>query len=315
MTRFTPRSAVLFAVLATAAARSGRLRLRRGPRRHLGHRGRRDHRPTARHDGARGAAVHRRDRATRHHRAPRDHGYRRGHRDSAAGIAYDTSPDAVVLRLSSGGGFVPMEIAFLEVPQLVVYGDGRVITADTKAQVDFQNLPATAPLLERTLDEDGMQALLLAAQEHGLLEGTSPDYGQPNVTDSPGTSLSIAANGTDASHQAYALGFDDPAAPPLHPGSARRAQGAHRLHRRGARPRHARRRARHRRRALRARSASACDASSSSATRPPARSSVSRGPRPPATRPRRTSAPSCPAPRPPRSPRRSRTRAPTTAGR
>ncbi len=104
-----------------------------------------------------------------------------------------------------------MEIAFLEVPQLVVYGDGRVITADTKAKVDFQNLPATAPLIERTLDEDGMQALLLAAQEHGLLEGTSPDYGQPNVTDMPGTSLSIAANGTDASHQAYALGFDDPA--------------------------------------------------------------------------------------------------------
>ena len=131
---------------------------------------------------------------------------------SAAGIAYDTSPDTVVLRLSSGGGFVPMEIAFLEVPQLVVYGDGRVITADQKAQVDFQNLPATAPLLERTLDEEGMQALLLAAQEHGLLEGTSPDYGEPNVTDMPGTSLSIAANGTDASHQAYALGFDDPAA-------------------------------------------------------------------------------------------------------
>jgi hypothetical protein len=136
-----------------------------------------------------------------------------GTAESVTGIAYDTSPDAVVLRLATGGGFVPMEIGFLEVPQLVVYGDGRVITADPAAQqVDFANLPATSPLVERTLDEDGMQALLLAAQEHGLLEGTSPDYGQPNVTDVPGTSLSIAANGVDANHSAYALGFDDPAA-------------------------------------------------------------------------------------------------------
>lgn len=136
-----------------------------------------------------------------------------GTAESVTGIAYDTSPDAVVLHLSSGGGFVPMEISFLEVPQLVVYGDGRVITVDTEAQakVDFQNLPATAALLERKLDEDGMQALLLAAQEHGLLESTGPDYGQPNVTDLPGTSLAIAANGIEASHSAYALGFDDPA--------------------------------------------------------------------------------------------------------
>ena len=134
-----------------------------------------------------------------------------GTAESVTGIAYDTSPDAVVLRLSSGGGFVPMEIAFLEVPQLVVYGDGRVITVDTSVQPDFANLPATPPLLERHLDEDGMQALLLAAQEHGLFEEPAPDYGQPNVTDMPGTSLSIAANGTTANHSVYALGFDDPA--------------------------------------------------------------------------------------------------------
>ena len=135
-----------------------------------------------------------------------------GTAESVTGIAYDTSPDAVVLRLSSGGGFVPMEIAFLEVPQLVVYGDGRVITVDPDAQPDFANLPATAPLLERHLDEAGMQALLLAAQEHGLFEEPAPDYGQPNVTDMPGTSLDIAANGTSANHSVYALGFDDPAA-------------------------------------------------------------------------------------------------------
>jgi hypothetical protein len=134
-----------------------------------------------------------------------------GTAESVTGIAYDTSPDSVVLRLSSGGGFVPMEIAFLEVPQLVVYGDGRVITIDPDAQPDFANLPATSQLLLRQLDEEGMQALLLAAQEHGLFDD-APDYGQPNVTDMPGTSLTIAANGTTVDRSVYALGFDDPAA-------------------------------------------------------------------------------------------------------
>ena len=57
-----------------------------------------------------------------------------------------------------------------------------------------------------------MQALLLAgAGARACSSPRGPDYGQPNVTDLPGTSLAIAANGIEASHSAYALGFDDPA--------------------------------------------------------------------------------------------------------
>lgn len=124
--------------------------------------------------------------------------------DAAPEIAYDSSPDSVLLHLATGGGFVPMEYHFTELPSLVIYGDGRVLRT---GDIDLNG--SIRPVEELQLDEEGMQLVLALAKEAGLLGPGEIDYGSPNVTDLPGTSLSIATADGSFSHSAYALGFGE----------------------------------------------------------------------------------------------------------
>jgi hypothetical protein len=60
----------------------------------------------------------------------------------------------------------------------------------------------------RTITEDGIQRLLAAAQQAGLL-APPPDYTAPtNVADVPDTVVTINAGGSTYTHSAYALGFE-----------------------------------------------------------------------------------------------------------
>lgn len=127
--------------------------------------------------------------------------------DTAGGssIAYPTEADAVVLRLGYEGGFVPAGTAFVNLPTLLVTGDGRVIT---QAPVTLQYPgPLVAPLEVRTISPEGIETLLRLADEAGLL-GAIPDYtGQTNIADAPDTVVRIrTADGTYV-HEAYALGM------------------------------------------------------------------------------------------------------------
>jgi hypothetical protein len=121
--------------------------------------------------------------------------------EALAGIEADT----VVLRLASGGGFVPMEIAMAEVPSLVVMGDGRVLRS---LQSDEMPPAPIREIEELRLDEAGLAALLAAAEEAGLLGEGDPAYGDPPVTDLPTTSLTLTTADGTVTHSAYALGFD-----------------------------------------------------------------------------------------------------------
>ncbi len=64
------------------------------------------------------------------------------------------------------------------------------------------------------LDEEQVQGLLTLAQDAGLLEAP-PDYAPPadgpQVADAPTTTVTVTAGGGTQRHEAYALGFDDPA--------------------------------------------------------------------------------------------------------
>jgi hypothetical protein len=119
-------------------------------------------------------------------------------------IEHPVGADEIVLRIAYEGGFVPQEVAFLNLPTLLVTGDGRLIVQGP--MIEIYPGPLLPNLQVRTISEAGIQQLLDLAAEHGLL--TERDYTDPtNIADAPDTVVEISANGETYRHQAYALGL------------------------------------------------------------------------------------------------------------
>jgi len=107
--------------------------------------------------------------------------------------------DEVWLRVDTGGGFVPPIINQREVPEVLLFDDGRLVrlTSDDGAVV---------PELETAqLDESEVAALLDGA---GAVI-TGPGVGSPNVTDLPTTTIRLTGPGGDGTLDVYALGVDE----------------------------------------------------------------------------------------------------------
>jgi hypothetical protein len=79
-----------------------------------------------------------------------------------------------------------------------------------RAETAVNGMGAIVGVEQLQLDEEGIQALLGAARGAGLLDAGSIDYGTPNVTDMPGTTLTLATADGNVSHSAYALAFGAP---------------------------------------------------------------------------------------------------------
>ena len=125
---------------------------------------------------------------------------------TSPGIEHPVGADDVVLRIGYEGGFVPIEQAFLNLPMLLVTGDGRLIVQGP--QIEIYPGPLLPNMQVRTISEAGIQQLLDMAAEHGLL--TDREYTNPtNIADAPDTVVVINANGDTYEHRAYALGFDE----------------------------------------------------------------------------------------------------------
>lgn len=131
--------------------------------------------------------------------------------DSPSGaIRYPTGRSDLVLTWEEANGLAPVgyggggatSTSFLQLPLLLVYGDGTVI--------GFRNAPTVGtppmlpPLVVRHLDAAGMRGLLATADQDRLLRRRSyrsataertPDAGQ--------TTLTISVNGQTYVHQAY----------------------------------------------------------------------------------------------------------------
>ena len=122
----------------------------------------------------------------------------------AGAIEHPVGADDVVLRIAYEGGFVPQEVAFLNLPTLLVTGDGRLIVQGPIAEI--YPGPLLPNLQVRTITEAGIQQLLAMAADHGLL--TEREYTDPtNIADAADTVVEITANGETYRHQAYALGL------------------------------------------------------------------------------------------------------------
>ena len=124
----------------------------------------------------------------------------------AGSIAHPTGAADVVIRFSTGGGFVPIEYNYTMVPEFTLFGDGRIIVT---GPVTMQYPGNALPNLQTTVvSEEVVQTMLAAAKEAGLLQN-GVDYGQPGVADVGTTTITVNAGGTTYTSQIYALGFEE----------------------------------------------------------------------------------------------------------
>lgn len=128
-------------------------------------------------------------------------------RDSSGGLAHQTGENDLVLRIETGGGFLPREAYFTQIPQFSLYGDGRLIFTGPVPEI-FPG-PALPNLREVRLSEEGMQRLLLEAERAGLLE-PGRDLGMPPVADAPSTTFTLVTGGGRVVTDAYGLGIESP---------------------------------------------------------------------------------------------------------
>ena len=117
---------------------------------------------------------------------------------------HHTDPDAVVLRISDEGGFVPAEHSFTNAPRLLITGDGRLIQGGPV--IAIYPGPLLPNLLQRSISEAGMQRLIKLADERGLLANVA--YPRPaSIADAADTVMTITVGGETFEHRAYALGL------------------------------------------------------------------------------------------------------------
>jgi len=116
---------------------------------------------------------------------------------------YDTSPDALILRISTSGGLVPSDFFFTEMPEFNLYGDGRVIVLGPVPAI--YPGPELPNLIEFTLDSRQLHDLLVEADAAGVL-GPDATYPVDGIADAPMTVFTSHVNG-DHVVSAYALGI------------------------------------------------------------------------------------------------------------
>jgi hypothetical protein len=134
-------------------------------------------------------------------------------------ISYDSGAADLVVRVSTAGGFVPQHFHFTHVPEISLYGDGRLVTQG--AQIAIFPGPAMPPLIETRTNDAGIQRILRAAKAAGLF-GPDQHYPARGVADAPTTTFTVAAGGGIHRVSAEALGID--AAAPGMPETERQAR-------------------------------------------------------------------------------------------
>jgi hypothetical protein len=100
--------------------------------------------------------------------------------------------DAVLLIDVTSGDFSP-DVSVLELPMIAVYGDGRVITQGPV--IAIYPPPALPNLQESRISAEGIQAMLRAAADAGLMDG-DVEYRGVDAGDASTTVFTVTANGT-----------------------------------------------------------------------------------------------------------------------
>jgi hypothetical protein len=121
-------------------------------------------------------------------------------------IEHPTGADELILRVEQIGGFVPAAFTVSSIPQFSLYGDGRAVFAGPMIEIFPQ--PALPNLRQVVLTEAGIQQILDAAREAGLLDGDK-EYTNDMIADAATTVFTVHAGGKTTTVSAYALGIAD----------------------------------------------------------------------------------------------------------
>jgi hypothetical protein len=124
-------------------------------------------------------------------------------------IAVPTGADEFVVRVRYSGGLVANNYDIMRTPSVLITADGRAITPGAVPAI--YPGPLLPAFRERTITADGIQAVVVAAQQAQLL-GPIPNYEvNPFVADAADTVVEIHAMGKVFTHVAYALDMPVPA--------------------------------------------------------------------------------------------------------
>jgi len=121
---------------------------------------------------------------------------------AASKYAVATGSSSLILRVSSGGGFVAPGSLLTSLPEFALYGDGRVIVPGAVDAI--YPAPLLPNLRQFKLTPAEIQRLLAAADADGLL-GPDVDYPQANVMDAGTTTFTTVVDGKTHTISANAL--------------------------------------------------------------------------------------------------------------
>lgn len=121
------------------------------------------------------------------------------------GATHPGGANDLVLRVSTEGGFVPIDVLRSQIPGFSLYGDGTAIT--TGAQIEIYPGPALPNLIATPVSDEGVQALIRAALDAGLgKDAQHVDLGDMAISDMPTTVFTLVVDGQRHVTTVYALG-------------------------------------------------------------------------------------------------------------
>jgi hypothetical protein len=121
------------------------------------------------------------------------------------GTTHPGGANDLVLRVSTEGGFVPVDVLRAQIPGFSLFGDGTAVT--TGAQIEIYPGPALPSLVATPITEEGVQAVLQAALDAGLgKDAQHIDLGNMAISDMPTTVFTLVVDGQTHVTTVYALG-------------------------------------------------------------------------------------------------------------
>lgn len=121
-------------------------------------------------------------------------------------IDHPAQASAIVLRMFTGGGFVPVEIRFMENPVFTLYGNDVAIFRPAGEPESLTD--PLVPYACARLTPDQVDELLAFALDDGGLRDADDRYANPFIVDTPNTVFTIDADGIAKDVVVEALGFD-----------------------------------------------------------------------------------------------------------
>lgn len=122
----------------------------------------------------------------------------------AESIDYPSGAGELVFSIGTEGGFVPVEFNLTRLPELALYGDGRLITQGP--QIMIYPGPALPNVLVRKVSPEGVRAIVEEAAAAGLTGGNREFREAANfVTDMPDTVFTLVTGGS--AHRTSIYGF------------------------------------------------------------------------------------------------------------